>query len=120
MRLLWTAAGIVFVGLGVAGIILPMMPGTIFLFLASLCFLRGSQRLHDWLVNHRVLGPHVRMVTGKEPMPLRAKVFAISAMWIAVLISLNTTAILAVQITLVVLAAIGTWVVGFRMPRPGS
>lgn len=117
MRLLWTAAGLIFVGLGVAGIILPMMPGTIFLFLASVCFLRGSQRLHDWLMNHRVLGAHVRMVTGKEPMPLRARVFAISAMWIAVLISLTTTTVLAVQITLVALAVIGTCVIAFAVRR---
>lgn len=114
MRLIWTAAGTVFLAIGIAGVILPMLPGTIFLFAASACFLRGSERLHRWLNHHPVLGHHIRVLTGEEPMPLRSKVFAISAMWMAVAISVWKTSIVPMQISLIVLAVIGTFVISRR------
>ena len=114
MRLAWTAAGTVFLAIGIAGVILPMLPGTVFLFIASACFLRGSDRLHNWLHQHPLFGRQLRIFKGEEPMPLRSKIMAISAMWIAVAISVMTTQILWLQITLVALAIIGTGFIGLR------
>jgi uncharacterized membrane protein YbaN (DUF454 family) len=59
-RLLWIIAGLVCLVIGIAGTILPFVPGTLFLIVAAFCFARGSQRLHDWLVNHPQLGPVIR------------------------------------------------------------
>lgn len=114
VRFLWTVAGTVFLALGVAGVILPLMPGTVFLLLASICFLRGSTRLHAWLMRHPVLGAHVKAMTGEAPMPRRAKITAISAMWIAVVVSLVTTDKLVVQLLIAVLAVYGTWFIAAR------
>jgi uncharacterized membrane protein YbaN (DUF454 family) len=114
VRVAWTVAGMVFLGVGIAGVILPMMPGTVFLLLASLCFVRGSERMHRWLHAHPVLGHQLRILTGEVPMPLRSKVVAISAMWIAVGISLWRTDLLWVQGLFLVLAAIGTWFITTR------
>lgn len=88
---------------------MPLMPGAVFLLAASICYLRGSSRLHRWLVTHPVLGRHVQMATGDLAMPLRAKVTALGAMWIAVSVSLFATPHLVTRLVLVVLAAIGTW-----------
>lgn len=107
--MMWTAAGVVFLAIGIAGVILPMLPGTVFLFIASACFLRGSKRLHDWLVGHPVLGRQLRIFKGEEPMPRRSKAVAITAMWIAVTLSITGTTILPLQIVLAALAIIGTW-----------
>lgn len=109
MRILWTLAGTVFLGIGVVGVVLPMMPGTVFLLLASICYLRGSERLHRWLMGHPVLGRQVKIMTGEEPMPRRTKVTAISAMWIAVTLSVVATEIVPLQAVLVALAVFGTW-----------
>lgn len=114
MRIIWTVAGTLFLALGVAGVILPVMPGTVFLFLASLCYVRGSKRLHDWLMGHPVLGRQVRVMTGELPMPLRSKVVAISAMWTAVVISLLAARHLAVHAVLIALALFGTWFIARR------
>ena len=113
-RLLWVSAGTFFLGVGIAGIILPMLPGAVFLLIASACYVRGSDRLHRWLMNHRVLGHHVRVMMGDAKMPLRAKVIAIAMIWIAVGFSVTRTAILPVQVVLVVLAVIGTWFISVR------
>jgi uncharacterized membrane protein YbaN (DUF454 family) len=114
VRMLWVAAGTGFLAIGIAGVILPMLPGTIFLLAASACFVRGSDRLHRWLTNHPVLGRQLRILTGKEPMPVRSKIAAISAMWIAVTISVAGSDILALQIVLTLLAVIGTWFITTR------
>lgn len=108
-RILWAIAGTVLLAIGIAGVILPMLPGTVFLLGASACYVRGSDRLHRWLITHRILGYHLRVMKGEEPMPLRAKITAIGAMWIAVTLSLTRTDILLLQITLAALAVIGTW-----------
>lgn len=56
---LYLTAGFVSVGLGVAGIPLPLLPTTPFLLLAAFCFARGSERWHNWLMNHRILSPYI-------------------------------------------------------------
>ena len=114
VRLLWICAGTVFLGIGIAGVILPLLPGTVFLFAASACYLRGSDRLHGWLIHHPVLGRHVRIMAGAEKMPRRAKVMAIGAMWIAVGVSVYAAKLVAVQVGMVVLAVIGTWYISTR------
>ncbi|MBU4306820.1 MAG: YbaN family protein, partial [Candidatus Aminicenantes bacterium] len=48
--------GMVAVGLGAAGIFLPLLPTTPFLLLAAACFFRSSDRLYNWLITHRWFG----------------------------------------------------------------
>ena len=53
-------------------------------------------------------------MTGEEPMPLRAKVTAIAAMWIAVTLSVVATDSLPLQLLLVGLAVFGNWFIVAR------
>jgi uncharacterized membrane protein YbaN (DUF454 family) len=58
-RPLYLAAGWLCTVLGIIGLILPVMPGTVFLIAAAWCFSRSSPRFESWLVNHPRLGPQV-------------------------------------------------------------
>lgn len=60
IRALLLLAGCAALALGIVGIAVPVLPTTPFLLLASLCFLNSSRRMHDWLMNHRHLGPPLR------------------------------------------------------------
>jgi uncharacterized membrane protein YbaN (DUF454 family) len=57
-------AGFIFVGLGIVGIVLPVLPATPFLLAASFCFLKGSARLYRWIMANRFFGPRIERIRG--------------------------------------------------------
>lgn len=59
-RALYLVLAGVFLCLAVAGAILPGVPMTVFVLLASWAAARGSPRLYAWLHRHRVFGPVLR------------------------------------------------------------
>lgn len=59
-RLLYVGLGLVFVGLAILGVILPVLPTTPFLLLASYFFVRSSPALHRRLQNSRLFGRLIR------------------------------------------------------------
>ena len=113
---LLVAAGLVALGLGLIGIVLPGLPTTPFVLLAAACFARASPRLHGWLTTHRYLGPMVRDWEANRSLPLRVKWIAISMMGTMVLLSawqFNGRPWL--QGTVLALGLVGAWVV-WRIP----
>lgn len=76
MRALWFSAGILTLGLGMIGAILPLLPTVPFLLLATVCFARSSPRLHNWLITHPVYGPHINAWHEKGAIRPRAKQMA--------------------------------------------
>jgi uncharacterized protein len=78
MRGLFLALGLVFVGIGFAGIVLPVLPTTPFLILAAACFARSSTRLERWLLEHPHFGPVLRDWRERGAIPARAKLAALA------------------------------------------
>jgi len=111
MRPLWLAAGLASVGLGLAGIVLPLLPTTPFMILAAACFARSSPRLHDWLWHHRIFGPAIRdwrQYGAIPPLAKRASILAMAlAFGLSLLLGLRWE-ILLVQA--VVLLTMGGWI----------
>jgi uncharacterized membrane protein YbaN (DUF454 family) len=62
--------------IGIVGLILPGLPGTIFLIGAAWCFSRSSPRFEAWLLGHRRLGPPVRQWRESGSIPRRVKALA--------------------------------------------
>ncbi len=86
-RALFIAGGLLCVALGALGAVLPGLPTTVFLLAASYLFARSSPDLHRRLIEHRHLGPYLRLVHGRA-MPRRAKVSALAAMWSGIALSM--------------------------------
>ena len=84
VRAAWVVAGSISLLLGIIGIFVPVLPTTPFLLLASACFLRGSERMHRWLLSHGRLGKYIRDFEAGRGIPARAKVVAIAMMWISI------------------------------------
>jgi uncharacterized membrane protein YbaN (DUF454 family) len=79
-RPLLFALGWLFTALGVIGLILPLMPGTVFLIVAAWCFSQSSPRFEAWLLGHPKLGPHVLRWRKTGAIARRAKYLACGSM----------------------------------------
>jgi len=79
--------GFFFVGLGIVGIFLPLLPTTPFLLLAAALFARSSPRFYRWLLNNRWLGSYIRNYREGRDIPLKAKILSITFLWIVILYS---------------------------------
>lgn len=117
VRLVWLAAGIALTGIGIVGLVLPVMPGTIFLILAAACFARGSPRLERWLLHHPRLGPSVLAWRQDGAIPRKGKVAAFAGMALSiVLVSLSGAPPIAIASTVALVLA-GAAYVGTRPTR---
>lgn len=49
-----------FLALGIVGAFLPVLPTTPFLLLAAYFYSKSSEKIHNWLMNHKYLGPSLK------------------------------------------------------------
>ena len=100
-------AGTFFVGLGILGIFLPLLPTTPFLLLAAACYARSSERFYNWLLNNRWFGNYIKNYLEGKGAPLRVKVLSISFLWIAIGYSVALVVDIFLVRILLILIAIG-------------
>lgn len=116
-RVLVLAVGWLCVALGIVGLVLPLMPGTVFLIIAAACFTRASPRFETWLLTHPRLGPPVVAWRRHRSVSLRAKIFAVTSIAVSALIVWLTSAPFLVKVgTSAVLAGVSL----FLMTRPSG
>lgn len=82
-RWMLITSGLICVGLGALGILLPGLPTTPFLLLAAYCFARSSEHFHSWLLNHRWFGNYVSNFEAGRGMTRRAKATTLLFMWLS-------------------------------------
>ena len=88
MRALWITLGVTSLGLGIIGIVLPILPTTPFVLLSAFAFSRSSPRLHAALLAHRTFGPLILQWQTERAIPRRAKIMAVTMMTLVFLGSL--------------------------------
>lgn len=65
--------GFIFLAIGAVGVVLPVLPTTPFLLLASFCLAKGSTRFHQWLVSTKLYRNHINQFVAEKAMPLKTK-----------------------------------------------
>jgi len=116
LRTLLLGLGWLFVGLGMAGVVLPVLPTTPFILLAAACFARSSERFYAWLLDSRVFGPLIRDWREHHAIPRRARWIGIGA--IVVFLGSSVAFFVAVLWLRVLLLAIGAGLVVFLYRLP--
>lgn len=72
------SAGTFFVGVGIIGVFLPLLPTTPFLLLAAACYAKSSDRFYNWLLGNRWFGNYIKNYREGRGISLKAKIYSIS------------------------------------------
>jgi len=83
-RMLFVLVGTLFLAIGFVGIIIPVLPTTPLLLLAAACYLRGSERLHRWMIENRIFGEFIRDYTEGRGIKPRQKVITLAFLWMTI------------------------------------
>ena len=81
---LLVVAGTLCTGLGIIGIVVPILPTTPFLLLAAACYIRSSERFYQWLINNRIFGAYIRNYIEGRGLPIKIKVLTILLLWLTI------------------------------------
>ncbi|WP_001254759.1 YbaN family protein [Leptospira interrogans] len=84
VRFLLFITGSISLALGIIGIFTPILPTTPFLLLSAACYARASHRFYNWLMNNRYFGSYIRDWRIHKMIPLRAKILAISMIFLTI------------------------------------
>lgn len=101
----YVAAGFVSLGLGTLGVVLPVLPTTVFILLAAYFFARSSPRFYAALLKNRYAGPMIRNWQANRCISRTNKIYAISL----IVLTFGVTIGLFIQVLLlrIVLLVVG-------------
>jgi uncharacterized membrane protein YbaN (DUF454 family) len=74
--------------LGIIGIMIPVLPTTPFLLLAAFFYLRSSENLYGWLINHKTFGSYIHNYMTYRAVKKSTKIGALITLWISLSISI--------------------------------
>ncbi len=118
VRWLLLGAALLFLLLGLIGVVVPGMPTTVFVLLAAWAAARSSPRLHGWLERHRLFGPMLRDWRNGRTVSRHTKWRATAAMGVCAAILLATAAQLWLAgLAIGCMACVLAWL--WRRPEPG-
>ena len=86
-RALWLGVGLICVGLGAIGMVLPILPTTPFLLAAAACFCKSSTRMYNWLLNNKWFGEYIRNYREGRGLLMKTKITALTVLWVTICVS---------------------------------
>ncbi len=88
IRILLVSGGIIALILGLIGIVVPLLPTTPFLLISAACFVKSSDPLYQWLINHKWFGNMIRNYREHHAISLTAKVSALTLLWLTIIVGI--------------------------------
>ena len=79
----WRILGFLFLAIGWIGIIVPVLPTTIFWIIAAYCFARSDPKIRDWIYARPGIGPQVELFVEHGKMTRAGKRGALFGMALA-------------------------------------
>jgi uncharacterized membrane protein YbaN (DUF454 family) len=109
-KFLWNTLGFLCLGLAYLGVITPGLPYSIWVVAAAYCFSKGSERMHNWIMNHKLFGPFLRNWGEKRVFPQKMKYFMLGMMSLSlVLMYLGNVKLIGIISTAVFMAIVAVW-----------
>lgn len=73
-KALYIVIGMIGLGLGAVGAVLPLLPTFPFLLLAAVCFAKSSERLHTWFIGTKLYKDNLESYVAGKGMTRKTKV----------------------------------------------
>ncbi|MGA9225482.1 MAG: YbaN family protein [Mesobacillus sp.] len=76
--------GTLSIGMGVIGIVVPLLPTTPLILLGAVCYVRSSEKLYQKLIKNKWLGAYIKDFYEKKGISRKNKVLSLSLMWLSI------------------------------------
>ena len=118
VRILYILGGTISLALGIIGLFVPGLPTTPFVLLSAALYAKSSEKLYNWLLDNKLLGPRIKNYQRQKGVTLKGKYRIIALMLTMVLISsfIILRNVLFAQIIVLSSGVIGAIVVRFVVP----
>lgn len=117
VRVLFIIGGTVSLALGVLGIFVPGLPTTPFVLLSAALYAKSSEKMYNWLLDNKYLGPRIKDYQRKKGVTLKGKYKIIALMLTMVLISsFLVSKVFILKVIIISAGVIGAIVVRFVVP----
>ena len=120
MKYVWLSVGCIFLGLGVLGVFLPILPTTPFILVTLFCFAKGSDRMHRWLLSTKLYQNHVKRFNETRSMTLKAKVIILAFASAMLLSGFYFSKSIYARIIILIVLSVKYYVFIFKMKRVPS
>ena len=105
LRILFISLGTFFIGLGLIGIFIPILPSTPFLLLSAALYAKSSDKFYKWLIGNKLFGRYIKNYRNGRGIPAHIKIFTILLLWTTIILSIfYVVDLMAVRIILALVA----------------
>jgi uncharacterized membrane protein YbaN (DUF454 family) len=115
VKFLYLTTGLAFLGLGLLGMVLPVLPTTPFLLITTYCFAKGSSRFHQWFCHTHIYQKYIENYIKERAMPLKTKLSILIFATTVMMIAFVTIRVLPARCFLIAVMLFHWWYFFFRI-----
>ena len=103
---LYISIGTFSLGIGIIGVVVPLLPTTPFLLLSAACYAKGSKKIYRWFINIKWIGKTIKNYHEGNGISIKGKIISIIFLWTTILISMSLmwANIFLIRILLIIIA----------------
>lgn len=120
IKVIYIISGFIALGLGIIGIVFPVLPTTPFLLLASFCFVKGSHKFEIWFKSTKVYKKHLESFVKEKSMTLKQKIIILlfADCMIAIPLILLDTILLKIFLVFIIVYKYYYFIVKIKTKKP--